>query len=301
MKKIGLILCCLMAALSLQAQDFDLWFANNVGDVPSVRNIKTAGSGLIWKKVEGSTIVTNATDVKKVKDMFSATRMKTRDDQKVFWKMRDDNLLCFRINDGRGTSGEFEARLRIGQRTAVKNVSSYFFINTESNTDSLFISVCRKGCGPNDTLRFTYYVMDWDNDGLLVFKLDSKRRVSGKTYQLEYQLKGEGDRVGSVHQLPLSGSTFQSFYIPSDSAFNQLYLVNEGNRVQLDQKRLVWGANLFNRLNRLWIGTNFTLDKHENRELTIFNMLGTGLFENYDTLHLQGHEICGLRQETRHP
>ena len=287
MKKIGLILYCLMAALSLQAQDFDLWFANNVGDVPSVRNIKTAGSGLNWKKVEGSTIVTNATDVKKVKDMFSATRMKTRDDQKVFWKMRDDNLLCFRINDGRGTSGEFEARLRIGKRTAIKNVSSYFFINTESNTDSLFISVCRKGCGPNDTLRFTYYVMDWDNDGLLVFKLDSKRRVSGKTYQLEYQLKGEGDRVGSVHQLSLSGSTFQSFYVPSDSAFNQLYLVNEGNRVQLDQKRLVWGANLFNRLNRLWIGTNFTLDKHENRELTIFNMLGTGLFENYDTLHLQ--------------
>ena len=93
MKKIGLILCCLMAALSLQAQDFDLWFANNVGDVPSVRNIKTAESGLIWKKVEGSTIVTNATDVKKVKDMFSATRMKNRDDQKVFWKMRDDNLL----------------------------------------------------------------------------------------------------------------------------------------------------------------------------------------------------------------
>ena len=287
MRKIGLILCWLMAALSLQAQDFDLWFANNVGDVPSVRNIKTAGSGLNWKKVEGSTIVTNATDVKKVKDMFSATRMKNRDDQKVFWKMRDDNLLCFRINDGRGTSGEFEARLRIGQRTAIKNVSSYFFINTESNTDSLFISVCRKGCGPNDTLRFTYYVMDWDNDGLLVFKLDSKRRVSGKTYQLEYQLKGEGDRMGSVHQLSLSGSTFQSFYVPSDSAFNQLYLVNEGNRVQLDQKRLVWGANLFNRLNRLWIGTNFTLDKHENRELTIFNMLGTGRFENYDTLHLQ--------------
>lgn len=287
MKVILLLFCWLFAGLGVHAQDFDLWFANNVGDVPSVRNIKTAESGLNWKKVQGSTIVTNAADVKKVMDMFSATRMKTREDQNVFWKMRDDNLLCFRINDGRGTSGEFEARLRIGQRTAVKNVSSYFFVNTESNTDSLFISVCRKGCGPNDTLRFTYYVKDWNNDGLLVFKLDSKRRVSGKTYQLEYQLKGEGDRLGGIHQLPLSGSTFQSFYVPSDSAFNHLYLVNDGNRVELDQKRLVWGSNLFNRLNRLWIGTNFTLDKHENRELTIFNMLGTGLFENYDTLHLQ--------------
>ena len=287
MKRLTTLLLLAVTVVSMQAQDFDLWFANNVGDVQNLRNIKAAGSGLNWKKVEGSTISTNASDVKQVKDMFSATRMKTRDDQRIFWKMRDDNLLCFRINDGSGRTGEYEARLRIGRRTVVRNVSSYFFVNTESNTDSLYVSVCRKGCGPNDTLRFTYYVQDWDNSGLLVFKLDSKRRLSGKTYQLEYQLKGEGDRTGGLHRLSLSGPTFQSFYVPSDSAFHSLYLVNEGNRLQLDQKRLVWGANLFNRLNRLWIGTNFTLDKHENRELTIFNMLGTGLFENYDTLHLQ--------------
>jgi len=32
---------------------------------------------------------------------------------------------------------------------------------------------------------------------------------------------------------------------------------------------------------------NFTLDKHKNRELTLFNMLGSGLFEKFDTLYLR--------------
>ena len=286
MKRIISLLLLTLAAVSLQAQDFDLYFANNVGDVTNLRNIKT-DPNLNWKKIEGSSVSSNRLDVENVMRMFKETRQKNRDDQKLFWKMRDDNLLCFRINDGKGTSGEYEARVRIGQRTVMKNVSSFFFVNTQSETDSLYVSVCRKGCGPNDTLRFTYFIYSWDNDGLLVFKLDSKRRKSGGTYQLEYQLMGKDEKVGGAQRLGLSGNSFQSFYVHADSCLKDLFLVTEGNRLRLDQTRLVWGANLNNRLNRLWIGTNFTLDKHENRELTIFNMLGSGLFENYDTLHLQ--------------
>ena len=285
-KQIITSILLVMCAISLHAQDFDLWFANNVGDVTSLRNIKT-DPNLKWKKVEGSSVSSNRVDVENVLNMFKLTRMKKRDDQKLFWKMRDDNLLCFRINDGKGRSGEYEARLRIGKRTVVRNVSSYFFVNTERTTDSLFVSVCRKGCGPNDTLRFTYYVNDWDNDGLLLFKLDKKRQRTGLTYELEYRLKGENQKTGGFRRLPLTGSSFQSFYVPADSAINDLFFLSEGNRIKVDLGRLSWGANLSNRLNRLWIGTNFTLDKHENRELTIFNMLGSGLFEQYDTLFLQ--------------
>ena len=125
MKRVISLLLLTIAAVSLQAQDFDLYFANNVGDVTSLRNIKT-DPNLKWKKVEGSSVSSNRVDVENVVNMFKQTRMKKLDDQKLFWKMRDDNLLCFRINDGKGKSGEYEARLRIGQRTVVKNISGYF-------------------------------------------------------------------------------------------------------------------------------------------------------------------------------
>ena len=278
MKRVISLLLLTIAAVSLQAQDFDLYFANNVGDVTNLRNIKT-DPNLKWKKVEGSSVSSNRVDVENVVNMFKQTRMKKLDDQKLFWKMRDDNLLCFRINDGKGKSGEYEARLRIGQRTVVKNISGYFFVNTENNTDSLYVSVCRKGCGPNDTLRFTYYVNDWDNEGLLVFKLDNKRQRSGLTYELEYRLKGEGEKTGGFRRLPLTGTSFQSFYVPADSAINDLFFLSEGNRLKVDLARLTWGANLSNRLNRLWIGTNFTLDKHENREL---NPLPAGVRQEWE-------------------
>ena len=286
MKRVISLLLLSIAVISVQAQGFDLYFANNVSDITNLRNIKT-DSHLNWKKIEGSSVSSNRVDVENVVNMFKLKRMKNRDDQKLFWKMRDDNLLCFRINDGNGRSGEYEARLRIGKRTVVRNVSSYFFVNTERNTDSLYVSVCPKGGGPNDTLRFTYYINDWDNDGLLLFKLDNKRQRTGLTYELEYRLKGEGENKGGFRRLPLTGTSFQSFYVPVDSAINDLFFLSEGNRIKVDLTRLTWGANLSNRLNRLWIGTNFTLDKHENRELTIFNMLGSGLFEQFDTLYLQ--------------
>ena len=237
MKRVISLLLLTIAAVSLQAQDFDLYFANNVGDVTSLRNIKT-DPNLNWKKIEGSSVSSNRVDVENVLNMFKQTRMKKLDDQKLFWKMRDDNLLCFRINDGKGRSGEYEARLRIGKRTVVRNVSSYFFVNTERTTDSLFVSVCRKGCGPNDTLRFTYYVNDWDNDGLLVFKLDKKRQRTGLTYELEYRLKGENQKTGGFRRLPLTGSSFQSFYVPADSAINDLFFLEQPPEPSVDRHQL---------------------------------------------------------------
>lgn len=286
----------LLVALSIQAQvDFKLYLANNIGDVAKIRNIKTDGSGLKWSQVSDGAILGNSADVEKVKAMFASKRQKTRADQKLFWKMRDDNLLCFRINDGKGTSGQYQVRVRNSRKNDMgktreekQNVSGYFFINCNAQTDTLHIAVNRLGCSasPADTMHLRYYIFDWDNGDLLLFKLDSKRRRTGLTYQLEYVLRNEkNEDVREV--LELSGSSFQSFYLPKDKVLRNVFLVSEGkNRVALQMNRLVWGANLSDRLNHLWLDDNFTLDKHENRELTIFNMLGSGLFEKYDTLSL---------------
>ena len=296
MKRISFSLFLLLMASVLQAQiDFELHMANNIGDVGRIRQIKTENSGLNWSRVKDGAILGNSQDVNNVKEMFASKRQKTRDDQKLFWKMRDDNLLCFRINDGKGTSGQYQVRVRTSRKDRNgnvceerKNVSSYFFINANAQTDTLYISVNRLGCSasPADTLHVRYFIFDWDNSDLLVFKLDSKRRRTGLTYQLEYVLRNK-DNEDTKEVLELSGSSFQSFYMPKDKILKNVYLVSEGkNRVALKMNRLVWGANLSDRLNHLWLDDNFTLDKHENRELTIFNMLGSGLFEQFDTLKL---------------
>lgn len=291
MKRTFFTLLLLLTALIVQSQpDFKLYFANNVGEVSRVSRLKEANSELKWKEAADGTIASNLQDVESVRNMFAETRQKTRADQELFWKMRDDNLLCFRINDGKGTYGEFEARATsgAGKGKLMKNVSNYFFVNTNNHSDSLFITVNRKGCSANraDTLHFKYYVYDWGNEDLMLFKLDSRRSQSGLTYKLEYILE---DMTGSKVEpktLELTGNSFQSFYRPADRNVKAIYLMSNGNRLKLDQNRLMMGANLSDKLNRLWMNTNFTLDKHKNRELTIFNMLGSGLFEKYDTLFL---------------
>ena len=289
MRRTFISLLMLMGVLALQAQiDFKLHFANNVGDVANLSRIKDANSGLTWHEISDGHIAGNRNDMEPVKQMFKETRQKTLADQKLFWKMRDDNLLCFRINDGSGRHGEFEARIRSGNTILMKNVTSYFFANTDNHNDSLFITVNRKGCSasPSDTLHLKYYIYDWDNDQIYTFKLDSRRQKTGLTYQL--QLVTENDKtVKNTTTLELSGSNFQTFYRPANQELIEAYLVNNDKRLKLNIKRLVNRVNLSNKLNRLWMGTNFTLDKHKNRELTIFNMLGSGLFEQYDTLYLQ--------------
>jgi len=290
MKRTSFLLLLLWATLVAQAQlDFKLYYANNVGEVAHLSRLKATDSGLKWKEIVNGEVDGNRTEVEEVKKMFSETRQKTRADQELFWKMRDDNLLCFRINDGKGTYGEFEARVSSGSRgfALKRNVTNYFFVNTDNKNDSLFVKVNRKGCGPNDTLTFRYYIYDWNNDDLLTFKLDSRRSNSGLTYQLEYVTSDIQGKTRETHRLNLSGKSFQSFYRPADRDVKEVWLVSNDSRLKLDDKRLMWGANLSDKLNRLWMGNNFTLDKHKDRELTIFNMLGSGLFEQYDTLHLK--------------
>ena len=285
------ILLALTSFQTVQAQiDFTVSFANNVGDVKRVSKLKEADSELKWKDVTDRMLLSNRTDVEAVKAMFNQTSQKTHKDQELFWKMRDDNLLCFRINDGKGTYGEFEARVvsGAGRGSVKKNVSSYFFVNTNSACDSLFITINRKGCSasPADTLHFRYDIFEWGNDDLLLFKLDSRRRASGLTYQIEIVTEDITGSIKNTTTLDLKGSSFQSFYRPEKRDVKEVYLVSNGNRLKLDNKRLLWGANLSDKLNRLWMSTNFTLDKHKGRELTIFNMLGSGLFEKFDTLYL---------------
>lgn len=102
-----LSLLLLPASLTMQAQiDFKLEFANNVGDVGRIRQIKTNGSRLNWAQIRDGAILGNSPDVDEVKNMFASKDQKTRKDQKLFWKMRDDNLLCFRINEGKGNTGQ---------------------------------------------------------------------------------------------------------------------------------------------------------------------------------------------------
>ena len=290
MKRTSFLLLLLWTTLVAQAQiDFKLYYANNVGEVAHLSRLKATDSGLKWKEIINGDADGNRTEVEAVRKMFNETRQKNRADQELFWKMRDSNLLCFRINDGKGTYGEFEARVSSGSQGVglKRNVTNFFFVNTDNHTDSLFIKVNRKGCGPNDTLTFRYYIYDWGNEDLLTFKLDSRRSNSGLTYQLEYVTVDIQGKTRETHRLSLSGKSFQSFYRPADRDIKEIWLVSNDSRLKLDDKRLMLGANLSNKLNRLWMGNNFTLDKHKDRELTIFNMLGSGLFEKYDTLFLQ--------------
>lgn len=287
-KRLFYLIALLLTAAGVQAQKkWNVYFANNIGDVTNLTKITKNDKELKWTQLTNGMVSGNYADVQAVQTMFKSTRQKTKADQRLFWKMRDDNLLCFRINDGRGTYGEYEVMVRSSREARKRVVTSYLFVNTDNHSDVLNISFAPLGAGPNDTIRFKYYINDWGNDDLLLFKLDSRRSQTGLKYQLEYTMQDMAGTKQSTGRRELSGTTFQSFYVPQDSMLTNVYLLSEGKRMPLDMKRLIYGANLSDKLNKLWASTNFTLDKHENRELTIFNMLGSGLFEKYDTLYLK--------------
>ena len=285
-----LSLLLLPASLTVQAQiDFKLYMANNIGELQSVAKLKASNSGLKWTEVtDGMINVDNRSSMKEVQDMFKSKRQKTRADQELFWKMRDNNMLCFRIDDSKSSNGgQFEVRLKSSfddDGCLKRNVSKYFFINTDNHDDSLFIAVNR--VGSKDTLHFRYDIFDWGNDRTLVFKLDSRRQKTGLSYNLEYVFQSHDGQKESTGIRTLKGSTFQSIYIPEDSTLKTAYFVSNGKKIELKDRSLLHGVNLSNRLNRLYLSENFNLDKHKNRELTIFNMLGSGLFEMYDTLYV---------------
>ena len=282
----------LMVVLTMQGQvDFKLYFANNIGELESVAKLKGSNSGLKWTEVTDGMTSGNRTAMEEVKNIFRSSRQKTRKDQETFWKMRDNNMLCFRINEGKNSS-QYEVRLKStfdGEGCLKRNVSNYFFINTDNHNDSLFITVNRVGCSasPQDTLHFRYDIFDWGNDRTLVFKLDSRRQKTGLTYQLEYEFKSLDGQKKRTHTRSLKGNTFQSIYIPEDSTLGSMYFVSNEKKIELKERSRLHGVNLSSRLNTLYLSPNFKLDKHRNRELTIFNMLGSGLFEQYDTLYVE--------------
>ena len=297
MKRIFYLFLLTITALSLQAQDFQLYFANNVSDVSNLRSIRKSNK-LNWQLVTNGALATNKVQVEGVKSMFASTDMKGREQQQQFWKMRDNNLLCFRINDGDNNKGAlFEVRMYYNdyEKYMYLGVSNYFFVNIPHKDDKVTIKVNKKvskDVTKTDTLTFTYQVFDWDNDRLYTFQLDSKRQAENRSYLLEYTTKKDGGQT-TTKTLELKNDKFQSFYVPEDETLTGLNLVSDNNgnkqKLKMDLNKLMYGVWLSDAYTRPRLETNFNLDKHANRELTIFNMLGTGLVEHFDTLYLTIH------------
>ena len=95
-----LFVCLLWGNSKAEAQDFKLYFANNVTDVTDFTKIESSTSPLVWREVKNNDMSGNMAEVNGVINMFASTDMKYRKQQRQFWTMRDHCLLCFRINDG---------------------------------------------------------------------------------------------------------------------------------------------------------------------------------------------------------
>ena len=62
MKRIFYLFLLTITALSLQAQDFQLYFANNVSDVSNLRSIRKSNK-LNWQLVTNGALATNKVQV----------------------------------------------------------------------------------------------------------------------------------------------------------------------------------------------------------------------------------------------
>ena len=286
----------LMTVVCLQAQDFDLYFANNVSDVANLRSIRNTNQ-LNWQRVTNGVLATNKVQVEQVKSMFASTAMKGREQQQLFWKMRDNTLLCFRINDGKNSGATYEVRMYYNDNKdfLYLGVSNYFFVNIPHKDDKVTIKVNKnvnRNIDKPDTLTFTYQVFDWDDERLYTFQLDSKRQAENRSYQLEYTTTNDGGQA-TTKILELKNDKFQSFYVPEGESLTAVNLIsnNNGNeqKLKMDLNKLLYGVWLSDVFKSPRLEANFNLDKHANRELTIFNMLGTGLVEHFDTLFLTIH------------
>lgn len=291
-----------LAAMTANAQGFDLYFANNVTDVENLtaETVEEYQNGLKWTKIERGTVNVygNYVEMDEVRQMFASTRMKTRADQEQFWRMRDHSLLCFRINDGDGKTGEYgvEADDGYGNKLSL-TVTKYFYSNIPLQDKPVTFKVWKIG-EIGDTLRFKYASDDWNDDQLYIFQLDSKRQIDGESYTLEYDLSyadDQGELQEEKHYLDLKDKNFQSFYVESDKTLADIFLMagsttapKEGRKkLRLNLKRLITGVSPYNKYYNLTLTTNFRLDKHENRELVNFNWIGSGLYERFDTLYVK--------------
>ena len=64
-----------------RAQSFELYFANNVTDVPNLNGetVQEDNNGLVWTKISRGTVNVygNYVEMNQVREMFASTRMKT--------------------------------------------------------------------------------------------------------------------------------------------------------------------------------------------------------------------------------
>lgn len=282
---------CLLLALSavVWAQDFQLFFANNVTDVADFNKIESEGSGLNWREVKNGDISGNQVEVDAVKRMFASTEMKSRDQQRQYWTMRDHSLLCFRINDGEGTTGSYEVEVDDGSGMLTLTTSRYFYTNAPRRDEPLSVRVWRSGKEKASGIHFRYYVYDWDDASLYTFNLDAKRRLTDETYKIEYVLAGQddsGEPMTESRQLEIRNTRFQSFYVPDNRQLQDVFLMSGENRLRINLGRLHPGTSPYTRYDITTLTPTFVLDKHENRELVNFNALGTGLYEQFDTLYV---------------
>lgn len=297
----------LLSALSVHAQGFDLYMANNLSDVQNLRRVTRQDSELKWNKITSNTIGGNQVEVQKVKEMFAKTSMKGLEEQKLFWKMRDNTALCFRINDGRGRDQVYDVQVYYNdsKQPLGLGVTGYFFLNLPYATDSVLVKVAKRGLKnttSQDTIKFRYFAYGWDDENLYTFRLDSKRQKTGLTYQIEYKLTESG-KEPVVQTLDVKGDKFQSFYVPEGKTLSEIYLVSndtgDQRKLKLDRKKLQYGVWLCHDFDRLKLESNIFMDKHEGRELTVFNMLGTGLMERYDILYLRVYAKNGNKGNER--
>ena len=280
------------------AQDFKLYFANNVSDITDFTKIEDASSPLAWREVRNTDMSGNLAEVTEVINMFNSTERKYKQQQQQFWTMRDHCLLCFRINDGSGTTGSYvvEVTDSVGKKPQTLTVSSYFYVNAPRQGEDVKIRVYKMGDESN-VINFKYRVYDWDDENLYVFQLDSRRQLSKETYRLQYVL-GHSDEVGEfqtdITTLALRDSTFQSFYVKEGHDLLDVFLVSgeeskpeEEHKLRLNKARLHTGVTLDPDFSVTTLSSNFKLDKHENRELVNFNWVGSGLYERFDTLYVK--------------
>lgn len=293
MKRLFLHLLFVWSVITLSAQDFKLYYANNIRDVEDLSALTLANSGLNWREVKSGDIAGNQIEVNGVTEMFKSTDMKGRQDQDKFWRMRDNTLLCFRINDGEGLTGAYTVTMTAGQEKKTLITSAYFFVNIPYETGDAKIEVA-KLTDTNKKIVFTYYIYDWNNESLYTFQLDQKRRATNKTYQLEYQLmpfESSKTTKPTIHILTLQSDKFQSFYVPDGYVLTGAWLRDgtdsNAPRLRLDISKFWRGADLADHFRRPQLSTAFKLDKHEGRDLMSFNMLGSGLMAAYDTLSLK--------------
>ena len=297
---INTLLFFTLVALTSAAQDFKLFYAKNVTDVTNFGSATTIARQLTWREVANGSVDGNRADVDKVKEMLSATRMKGLADQQLFWKMRDEMLLCFRIEDTTGGGGSFRVEVNYGQDEDGKDIkntlttSRYFFANMPLACEKVTIDVWRVK-DPTQRINFRYFVYDWDDDNVYIFQLDQKRQSTGDTYKMEYvtsKMDDEGEMQTETHTLELKETKFQSFYVPEDQSLTAVYFLTgnaeEGDvRLQLDMEDIHPNIDIDDQLEIPSLSTKFNLAKHEYRELMNFNWLGTGLFEKYDTLYIK--------------